>query len=72
MARLARALLVVFLACNFAVAQRHTAASATPTKVPDAPTPSAEADKARSILSTLKPTDLADHVLEPAAQAVTR
>jgi len=33
---------------------------------------SAEADKARSILSTLKPTDLADHVLEPAAQAVTR
>src|SRR5580692_2720811 len=33
---------------------------------------SAEAAKAKNILSTLKPTDLADHVLEPAAQAVTR
>jgi len=33
---------------------------------------SAEAAKARDILSTLKPTDLADHVLEPAMQAVTR
>jgi hypothetical protein len=33
---------------------------------------SAEAAKAKNILSTLKPTDLTDHVLEPAAQAVTR
>ena len=33
---------------------------------------SAEADKAKDILSTLKPTDLTDHVLEPAMQAVTR
>ena len=33
---------------------------------------SADAAKARNILSTLKPTDLTDHVLEPAAQAVTR
>ena len=33
---------------------------------------SADAAKARSILSTLKPTDLTDHVLEPAMQAVTR
>ena len=32
---------------------------------------SAEAAKAKNILSTLKPTDLTDHVLEPAAQAVT-
>ena len=33
---------------------------------------SAEAAKARNILSTLKPTDLTDHVLEPAMQAATR
>ena len=33
---------------------------------------SAEAVKARNILSTLKPTDLTDHVLEPAMEAVTR
>jgi hypothetical protein len=33
---------------------------------------SAEAAKARNILSTLKPADLTDHVLEPALQAVTR
>ena len=33
---------------------------------------SAEAAKAKNILSTLNPTDLTDHVLEPAAQAVTR
>ena len=33
---------------------------------------SAEAAKAKNILRTLKPTDLTDHVLEPAAQAVTR
>ncbi len=33
---------------------------------------SAEAAKARNILSTLKPRDLTDHVVEPAAQAVTR
>jgi hypothetical protein len=33
---------------------------------------SAEAAKAKNILSTLKPTDLTDHVLEPAPQAVTR
>lgn len=32
---------------------------------------SAEAAKARNILSTLKPTRVADHVLEPAVQAVT-
>ncbi len=30
---------------------------------------SAEAARARNILSTLKPTDLTDHVVEPAAQA---
>jgi hypothetical protein len=30
---------------------------------------SAEASKARNILSTLKPTDLTDHVVEPAVQA---
>jgi hypothetical protein len=30
---------------------------------------SAEADRARNILSTLKPTDLTDHVVEPAVQA---
>jgi uncharacterized membrane protein len=29
---------------------------------------SAEADRARNILSTLKPTDLTDHVVEPAVQ----
>ena len=33
---------------------------------------SAEAAKARNILGTLKPTDLTDHVVEPAVQAVTR
>ena len=33
---------------------------------------SAETDKARTILSTRKPTDLTDHVLAPAAQAATR
>jgi hypothetical protein len=33
---------------------------------------SAEAAKAKNILNTLNPTDLTDHVLEPAAQAVTR
>jgi high affinity Mn2+ porin len=44
--RLAGALLVVLLACNFAVAQRHTAASATPAKLPEAPTPSSETDTA--------------------------
>ena len=32
---------------------------------------SAEAAKARNILSALNPTDLTDHVVEPAAQAVT-
>jgi len=32
----------------------------------------AEADEARDILSALKPSTLADHVLEPAAQAVSR
>jgi hypothetical protein len=32
---------------------------------------SAEAAKAKNILSTLKPSDLTDRVLEPAAQAVT-
>src|ERR1700685_1929145 len=32
---------------------------------------SAEAVKARNILSTFKPTDLTDHVLEPAVEAVT-
>ena len=32
----------------------------------------AEAADARNILSTLKPSDLTDHVLEPAMQAVTR
>jgi hypothetical protein len=32
----------------------------------------AEAAKARNILSTLKPADLSDHVLQPATQAVTR
>jgi len=31
-----------------------------------------EAAKAKNILSTLKPTDVTDHVLEPAAQAATR
>jgi len=33
---------------------------------------SAEATKARNILSTLKPTLVTDHVVEPAMQAVTR
>jgi hypothetical protein len=33
---------------------------------------SAEAAEARTILSTLKPSDLTDHVLEPATQAVSR
>jgi uncharacterized membrane protein len=33
---------------------------------------SAEAAKARTILSTFKPTGVTDHVLEPAAQAVAR
>jgi hypothetical protein len=33
---------------------------------------SAEADAARTILSTLKPSDLTDHVLEPTTQAVSR
>jgi hypothetical protein len=33
---------------------------------------SAEAAEARAILSTLKPSDLTDHVLEPATQAVSR
>jgi len=33
---------------------------------------SAETAKARNILSTLKPTDLTDHVLEPAVQAASR
>ena len=33
---------------------------------------SAGGAKARSILSTLKPTHVADHVLEPATQAVAR
>jgi hypothetical protein len=33
---------------------------------------SAEAAKARNILSKLKPLHLADHVLEPALQATTR
>jgi hypothetical protein len=33
---------------------------------------SAEAGEARTILSTLKPSDLTDHVLEPATQAVSR
>jgi hypothetical protein len=33
---------------------------------------SAEAAKARSILSTLKPTDLNHHVLDPATEAVAR
>jgi hypothetical protein len=33
---------------------------------------SAEAAKAREILSTLKPIQVTDHVLEPAMQAVTR
>jgi uncharacterized membrane protein len=33
---------------------------------------SAEAAKARSILSALKPADLTDHVLDPALQAVAR
>jgi hypothetical protein len=33
---------------------------------------SAETAEARTILSTLKPSDLTDHVLDPAAQAVTR
>jgi hypothetical protein len=32
----------------------------------------ADAAKARSILSTLKPTDLNDHVLDPATETVTR
>ena len=31
----------------------------------------AEAAKARDVLSTLKPTHVTDHVLEPAMQAVT-
>ena len=33
---------------------------------------STEAAKARNILSTLKPTQVSDHVLEPEMQAVTR
>ena len=33
---------------------------------------SAEAVKARNILSTFKPADLTDHVLEPVREAVTR
>jgi hypothetical protein len=33
---------------------------------------SAEAANAKTILSSLKPTDLTDHVLEPVTQAVTR
>ena len=33
---------------------------------------SADAAKAKDILSTLKPTQLADHVLEPAMQAAAR
>jgi hypothetical protein len=33
---------------------------------------STEAANARNILSTLKPSDLTDHVLEPATQAATR
>ena len=33
---------------------------------------SAEADKARNILSTLKPTQIANHLLQPAAQAAAR
>jgi len=33
---------------------------------------SEEAAKAKNILSTLKPTDVTNHVLEPAAQAVAR
>ena len=33
---------------------------------------SADAAKAKNILSTLKPTDLTDHGVEPAVQAVTR
>ena len=33
---------------------------------------SAEAAQARNILSTLKPTQVTDHVLEPAMEAVTR
>ena len=32
----------------------------------------AKAAEARTILSTLKPSDLTDHVLEPATQAVSR
>ena len=32
----------------------------------------AETDKARNILSTLKPTDVTDHILEPAAQTAAR
>jgi hypothetical protein len=32
----------------------------------------AEAVKARTVLSTLKPVHMADHVLEPATDAVTR
>jgi hypothetical protein len=31
-----------------------------------------EAARAKNILSTLKPNNVTDHVLEPAAQAVTR
>src|SRR5271168_2326093 len=33
---------------------------------------SAEAAKAKNILSTLKPTDLTDHVLEPATRTAAR
>ena len=33
---------------------------------------SAEADRARNILSSLNPTHVTDHVLEPAVQAATR
>jgi hypothetical protein len=33
---------------------------------------SAEAIKAKNILSALKPTNMTDHILEPAKQAVTR
>src|ERR1700744_2419739 len=43
--RLAGALPVIFFACNLAVARGQTAAGTTPTKLPDAPTLSAEADK---------------------------
>jgi hypothetical protein len=32
----------------------------------------AEAEKARNILSTLKPTQVTDHILQPAVKAATR